>query len=411
MAMISLWLYALHVSTPTRASTARGARVTGGDQSLLRRINLGAALDRFRAGPATVAQIGDTVGVSRTSAQQIVNQLLDLRWVTSEKATQPATPQIGPTPRRYRFRAEAGFVAGIDLGRHRVRGVVADLGGEALATSAVEIAHDAAASERLAAARTVVEACCERARVRYSQVWVVAAGARGVIHGGQVVAAGGMPGWTGVDVESELRAALERPVLVGNDCNFATVGEHWRGAGTDTGNLVNIAAGQSIGAGIMINGSLLSGMGGFAGELHHLPFLRWRGAAARLKSEPAEEVDIKSVFDQARDGSSSAQRRVEDYTQVLAEGVATLAATIDPELIVVGGGLSASGETLLAPLRRHLEPLVARMPRLELSPLGPDAVTLGAVRIALNQVEILIDTAADRLDEFPKPLRRVITAA
>lgn len=403
-------MYALLVSTPNRGGEARAARVTGGDQSLLRRINLAAALDRFRSAPATVAQIGDTIGVSRTSAQQIVNQLVDLRWVTPEKATVPAAPQIGPAPRRYRFRAEAGLVAGIDLGRHRVRAAVADLRGEPLSMATVEITPDAAASERLAAARTVLEACCEKARLRYSQVWVAAAGARGVIHGGKVVAAGGMPGWTGVDLESELRTILERPVLVGNDCNIATVGEHWRGAGTDTGNLLNIAAGQSIGAGIMVDGRLLTGFGGFAGELHHLPFLRWRGAAARLKTDPDEEVDIKSVFDQARDGSEAAQQRVVDYTHVLAEGVAALVATVDPELVVIGGGLSASGDTLLEPLRRHLEPLTARMPRLELSPLGPDAVTLGAVRLALNEVDRLVELAADLLDEFPKPLRRVIAA-
>ncbi|WP_163544155.1 ROK family transcriptional regulator [Occultella kanbiaonis] len=393
--------------TRTSPSSAAG-RSTGGDQSLLRRINLSAALARFRAGPATVAQIGDTVGVSRTSAQQIVNQLLELRWIAPEKSAASATPQIGPAPRRHRFRAEAGYVAGVDLGRHRVRAVVADLGGDPLSTSTVEITPDADSVERLQAARTVLEDCCRQARIRYSQVWVVAAGARGVIHAGTVVAAGGMPGWTGIDLETELRDRLERHVVVGNDCNIATVGEHWRGAGQDAASLVNVAVGQSIGAGIMIDGRLLTGFGGFAGELHHLPFLRWRGAAARLKADPGEEVDIKSVFDDARDGSETARKRVEDYTRALAEGVAALVATIDPELVVIGGGLSASGDTLLEPLRRHLEPLTARMPRLEVSPLGPDAVTLGAVRIALNHVDTLIDAAADRLDEFPKPLRRVI---
>ncbi|WP_197522206.1 ROK family protein [Occultella aeris] len=302
-------------------------------------------------------------------------------------------------------------MAGVDLGRHRIRAVVADLGGEPLASSTVEIGPGAGPIERLQAARAVVEACCQRARLRYSQVWVVAAGARGVIHKGRVVAAGGMPNWTGLDLEHELRAVLDRPVLVGNDCNIATVGEHWRGAGTDTGSLVNVAAGQSIGAGIMIDGTLLTGFAGYASEIHHLPFLRWRGAAARLKADPSEEVDIKAVFDQARAGSTSAQERVEDYARVLAEGIATIIATVDPELVVIGGGLSASGATLLEPVRRHLTPLTARMPRLELSPLGADAVTLGAIRIALNHVDTLIDAAADRLDDFPKPLRRVIAAS
>ncbi|WP_420111091.1 ROK family protein [Pseudactinotalea sp.] len=391
-----------------RAAAAGGARQGGGDQALLRRINLGAALDRFRAGAATVAQIGDAVGVSRTAAQQIVNQLLDLRWVAEEKPAGASAPQIGPAPRRYRYRAEAGYVAGIDLGRHRIRAVISDLSGEPVASLSFEIDPEVGPQERLAAARGVLETCCQQAKVRYSQLWVVVAGARGVIHEGRIVAAGGMPGWTGLDLQSELGALVERPLLVGNDCNIATVGEHWKGAGQGVDSLVNIAVGQSIGAGIMVDGRLLTGFRGYASEIHHLPFLRWRGAAARLKERPDEEVDIKSVFDRTREGDAAAQQRVDDYTHALAEGVAALVATIDPELVVIGGGLSAGGETLLEPLRRHLEPLTARMPRLELSPLGPDAVTLGAIRIALHEVDRLIDLATDRLEEFPRPLRRVV---
>ncbi|WP_162451554.1 ROK family protein [Phytoactinopolyspora mesophila] len=352
--------------------------------------------------------MADAVGVSRTAAQQIVDELVGLRWVSEDGSAGNTPPRIGPAPRYYRFRAEAGYVAGVDIGRHRVSTKLADLSGAVVAAASRPVAIDAPVAARFDAVRDLVESCLTRARVRSSQLWTLAVGSRGVVHDGRVIYVGEFPGWSGINLVDTVSEMFDRPVVADNDCNLAAMAEHWAGAAKDVDDVVCIEVGRAIGAGVMIGGRVLHGFGGYAGELHHLPFNGWLHAAEHLDADPRHASDIKAVFDAAREGDAVAASAVDKYSRVLAEGIATICAVVDPQLVVLGGAVSESGDTLLEPVRRHLEQFTARMPRIQLSTLGADAVALGAVRAALDHVDTLVTAATDRRGDLPPPQRRVI---
>jgi predicted NBD/HSP70 family sugar kinase len=207
-------------------------------------------------------------------------------------------------------------------------------------------------------------------------------------------------------------------VLTENEVHLAVVAERWRGAAREVEDAVYVQVGVGIGAGVLIGGELYRGVGGAAGEIGYLPAdgaVRAEGgpgpfelaaggtAFARLGRDAAgkpggellrelaggspDAVDAEIVFDAARHGDPAAAAIVEKLVGRLARGIASVAVVLDPDTVIVGGGLSRAGEVLLALLERHVAALVPRPPRLVLSSLGEEAVALGAVRLAIQSVE------------------------
>lgn len=396
--------YRLRVST----STSKLPLARGGDPSTLRRINSEEALRRFRRGPATIAELATTIGVSRTAAQQIVNDLAERRWVEQEISSASTAPRLGPAPRHYRLRANAGYVAGADIGRHYVRTMLCDLSGTIVARAETVVTAEATREIRLDALRRGIDDCLDEAKVKRSKLWLISLGTRGVVNDGRVEYVGGIPGWENLDLSGAVATEFGCEVTVENDSNLAAVAEQWIGVGQQINNLLCIEVGKSIGVGLVINGQLHRGFAGYAGELHHLPFLNWRGAAAYLKGDESENVDQKVIFDAARSGDATATAAVEKYASALSKGIAMICAVIDPELIVLGGGVSASGEILRVAVESNLHELTARAPRMALSTLGSDAVPLGAIRLGLDSVEKRIVDAGNRLGYLPSPQRKSI---
>jgi predicted NBD/HSP70 family sugar kinase len=98
-------------------------------------------------------------------------------------------------------------------------------------------------------------------------------------------------------------------------------------------------------------------------------------------------VDAEVVFAAAAQGDAVAQEIVDELVGLLARGIAAVAVVVDPDAMIVGGGVSRAGAALLAPLERRVSELVPRTPRFVLSSLGEEAVAVGAVRLAIQSVE------------------------
>ncbi|MFD3678377.1 ROK family transcriptional regulator [Streptomyces sp. NPDC058613] len=368
-------------------------QLTGGDPSLLRRINSAVVLRALRAAESpTLTDLTRVTGLSRPTVEGVVEGLIATGLVVEADAEEGARRQGRPA-RRYRFRAEAGHLLGIEIGSHRVAVLLSGLDGRIIGAGTKDVAEAATADERLERVRTAVADLLRRAGVPRDSLRAVGVGSPGIVEADGTVRLGtALPGWTGLPLGERLQRSFRCPVHVENDANAAAVAEHWKGAARDTDDMVFVMAGLSPGAGSLIGGRLHRGFGGAAGEIGALHLLGREVTPEKLLSttgeplHPLDEPAVAEVFAMARRGDERAVAAVERFLQRLVHDVAALVLAMDPELVVVGGW-AAGLDGVLGPLRQELERYCLRPPRVALSLLGEAAVATGALRLALDHVE------------------------
>ncbi|WP_407555575.1 ROK family protein [Streptomyces sp. Pv4-95] len=369
-------------------------RLTGGDPSLLRRINSAVVLHALRAADSpTLTHLVQVTGLSRPTVEGVVEGLIETGLVVEAAVEEGEARRQGRPARRYRFRTEAGHLLGIEIGPHRVSALLSDLGGQVLGSAQRAVAETAPADERLERVRTVVADLLRRAGVARGSLRAVGVAGPGIVEAdGTVRLSTALPGWTGLPLGDRLRRSFRCPVLVENDANAAAVAEHWKGAATRSDDIVFVLAGLSPGAGSLIGGRLHRGFGGAAGEIGALHLLGREATPETLLSttgeplHPLDEAQVAKVFALARDGDEQARQAVDRFIQRLVHDVAALVLALDPELVVVGGW-AAGLAGVLEPLREELARYCLRPPQVALSMLGEAAVATGALRLALDHVE------------------------
>ncbi len=374
-----------------RARTG-GLRRTGGDPSRLRRLNAVMTIHALRTQPScTISDLARLTGLSRPAVEDVVNDLVDQGWAELIGTRAAA---MGRPARRYRFRAAARHVLGLDIGAHKIRGVLADLDGTVQAQATVSVQPDLSATRRLSRAGEVMARCLREVDMAPEELSAVAAATTGLVDDrGVVTLATGIADWAGVDVAEWLRGRVPCPVFVENDTKLAAVAEQWRGAARGVEDIVYVLAGLRTAASLIIGGQLHRGTSGSAGEIGLLSETRWGLAQDHLtrwsesRTGGGATDPARAAFDAARLDDPAARAAVRRYSRDLAVGVAMLVLALDPELVVIGGGYSAAGDALLEPLRRELEKRCLRAPNLVRSELGGEAPVYGAIRLALDAVE------------------------
>ncbi|WP_433326248.1 ROK family protein [Spirillospora sp. CA-294931] len=369
-------------------------------------------LSALRGAPArTLREVSEATGLSWRTTNVVAEELAGHGWLT-EVAEQRSGRRLGRPARRFRFRAEAGHVLGLDIGAHKILAVVTDLEGNPAGHHRADARPGDTAPERLDTARTAIAAALADAGLGRDDLWAAAVGTAGIITSeGRVEKSVVLPGWTGLALAEELSRGLPCPIAVENDCSLAAVAERWRGHAAATTNMIYVLSGLRLGAGLIINGGLHRGHGGAAGEIGALAEFGWSDApqrlaeAAGLPEDTPREGAAKAVFDAARTGDTASLEAVDSFSRDLARGIAAMALTVDPELVVLGGGFSRAHDLLLPRLDEHLAELCVRAPRLEASDLGDQAVALGAVRVALDAIEHHMTTLETSTPLLPEPLR------
>ncbi|MER7817310.1 ROK family transcriptional regulator [Streptomyces sp. NPDC096153] len=369
-------------------------RLTGGDPSLLRRINSAVVLHALRGSDSpTLSDLTRITGLSRPTVEGVLEGLVTSGLVMETGPEEGEARRQGRPARRFRFRAEAGHLLGVEIGPHRIAALLSGLDGRIIGAGSREVSERACADDRLERVRTVVADVLRRTGVARSSLRAVGVGTPGIVEADGTVRLGtALPGWTGLALGERLRRSFRCPVLVENDANAAAVAEHWKGAGTDSDDIVFVLAGLSPGAGSLIGGRLHRGYGGAAGEIGALHLLGRDVTPETLLSttgeplHPLDEQAVAKVFAEAREGDERALAAVDRFIQRLVHDVAALVLALDPELVVVGGW-AAGLDGVLAPLRDELSRYCLRPPRVALSLLGEAAVATGALRLALDHVE------------------------
>ena len=213
-------------------------------------------------------------------------------------------------------------------------------------------------------------------------------------------------GWGVFNIADELCRLTGFPVKAGNDANVAALGEYWKGGGQGCDNMVFATLGTGVGGGIVIEGKLLHGTHGSGAEIGHMVLNRNETATCgcgkhgcveqycsatgivRLANlHGMQNVSCKDIFDAGKAGDETALAVLDEYYEYLGEFLGSLCSVIDPEIVVLGGGVSKAGSVLLEGVEPRFHKYVfhaASNVKFALASLGNDAGAYGAFKLALD---------------------------
>jgi predicted NBD/HSP70 family sugar kinase len=374
-----------------------------GTPSLLRAINERTVLDLIhRQGPISRAQAARVSGLSKPTVSLALTGLLDAHLV---REVGRARGERGPSALLYELNPGAGWVVGIDVGRKWVRAAIADIAGTIVARRD-ERAKVSSAKTLIGQIGGIARRLAGEAGVRWEQVTHAVLGSPGVFDPahGYVAMAPNLPGWGRHGLVEAVRDELGTNVNFENDVNLAALAEREHGHGRNVDNFVFLSVGTGIGMALVIDGRLHRGAHGAAGEVAYMPLgmgdphdpANRRRGAFEESAAAAGVIRIargfgmrppltpERIFMAARRGHVVAKRVVEAEAARLALAIATVTPVLDPELVILGGGIGRNGDLLLEPIERELRQLLPFRPKVAISALGEDAVLRGAVTTALD---------------------------
>ena len=366
---------------------------------------------RERARPSQ-ADIARATGLSRTTVHSLVAEL-KAEGLISELDDADAARSSGRPGVRLALRDAARLVIGIDFGHSHVQVAIADLARNILAERRCELDVNHRAYEALDTSVGLATEALAEARVDRSAVVGVGIGIPGPVdrERGTAGSATILPGWVGLRIADAMEERLGGlPVEIENDANLGALAEMTWGAGRGCSNFAYIKAATGIGAGLVIDGRLLHGVAGTAGEIGHttldeagaLCYCGNRGCLETVASGPAiirlvsngaaVAPTLAQVIERAAAGDLRCRRAIADAGREMGVAVAGLCNLINPERVILGGVLSRAGDLLLGPLRASLErhAVQAAAERVEVvaAEFVERAELLGAVALALRETSV-----------------------
>jgi glucokinase len=308
------------------------------------------------------------------------------------------------------------FYLGIDLGGTNIKsGVVDDLG-QSMSSVSVETHAERGPEAGLAALAEAGRLAVQASGLSLQEIAAVGLGSPGTmdLSAGMLLDPPNLPGWQNLPIRKLLAERLRKPTVLQNDASAAAFGEYWVGAGRDTRSLVLFTLGTGIGGGIVQGGRLIEGEHSHGAECGHIVIqmdggrlcscgasghLEGYASATSLVKRAREELEencesvlrevelsSKTIADAAMAGDPLAKRLMSDTARYLAVGAVSLMHTIDPEIVLFGGGMIAAGDWFLAEIQRYVRslafPIPAARTRIAFAELGSDAGYIGAAGCA-----------------------------
>ena len=421
---------------------------------LMRRANRQALLQHALGAEAfTAADAMAATGLTRATVLGVCAELEQAGWLEEAPAERGGAVPRGRPARRFSLRARAGILLAVDAGQHTLAARAADLRGRELAAERLVLedaplvgddleAGAAAAERRLEALRALLDRVSARAGARGPVDAAGSGGSHGTVDAVDARTAAGAADGRGtagaprlltvvgvpapVDAEGRspsgdagywpamnpgLVDALDGPVLVENDANLAALAEraHLALSGADADHLAALLMGERFGAGLVVDGRLLRGADGGAGEMRFLDAVlgdrrgadgvaalarRWALEAleagetsAALSALPPAELGAKHVFAAARDGDALARAVLERIGDRLARIAMILSSLIAVDTVVVAGAIAEAIDPVLEHAREALPRIgTPPLPQLRASSLGRDVVVRGALELALTRL-------------------------
>ena len=310
----------------------------------------------------------------------------------------------------------ASHVFGVDVGGTTIKLGLFDSNGNVIDKWEIPTRTEDGGKNILADIADAVHAKMAEKGLTKEDIAGVGVGVPGPVDGKGIVHKAVNLGWGMFNLKEELQKLLDgMHVEGGNDANVAALGEMWKGGGQGHKNLVAVTLGTGVGGGIICNGQMVTGANGAGGEIghihvedneteecgcHNIGCLEQYASAtgiARLARKRLEEdtedsvlrgreISAKSVFDAVKFGDKVAIQIAERFGEYLGKGLAAIAGVVNPEIFVIGGGVSKAGEVLFEYIKPYYMQYAFRGCRdaeFALATLGNDAGIFGAAKLIL----------------------------
>lgn len=276
------------------------------------------------------------------------------------------------------------YAFGVDIGGTTVKIGLFNSKGDLLDKWEITTRKENEGQQILPDVASFIQAKIAEKKVTLEDVAGIGVGAPGPVDGDGNVELAVNLGWKNLNIPKVLGELIHVPVKAGNDANVAALGEMWQGGGKGHKNLVAVTLGTGVGGGIIINGEILSGATGSAGEIGHLhiedneeikcncgragcleQYTSATGIARLAKSFLEKDtrdsvlrtgnISAKSVFDAAKNKDAVAIDILDKFGFYLGKGLASVAVVVDPEVFVMGGGVSKAGDILFDFIKPYYE--------------------------------------------------------
>ncbi|TDW77446.1 ROK family transcriptional regulator [Kribbella pratensis] len=371
---------------------------------LIREINEKVLLDHIRrSGPISRTELAGLTGLSKPTVSAALSSLerTGLVHVTGQRTGVP-----GPAASLYEVRPDAGYVLGLDVGREFLRGAISDLAGTVRARLSVRTkAGDAMA--RIQELADLTATLATETGIDVTQLTQTVLGSPGVYDPrlDALTLTGRLSGWDSPATLAALRDRFGTSLMIENDVDAAAIAERVHGHGRNVDSFAFVSVGTGIGMGLVLDGKLRHGSHGVAGEIGYLPFTEGSGsdqrdarkrggfdasASAAAVVRAARRAGVRGastaekVFAAAARGDAVAAAVVAEEALLVAKAVCTVITVVDPELVVLGGGIGQAPGFLEA-VSQQLHRLAPVMPDVKASVLGRESVVAGCLAAGLDR--------------------------
>lgn len=393
-----------------------------GDQTLVREINLSIILNCLReTSPLSRAQLAEITGLNKTTVSSLVSELIARQFVReigfdSSGGGRPAVLlELNPG---------AGCIIGMEIGVDFILAILTDFKAQILWRHKEDTDQAEGQEFTLARAFDIVRQALGVGESTHSSVLGIGVGVPGLvdISSGTLLFAPNLK-WHDVPLHKVFSQEFDVPIFVDNEANLAALGERYFGAAQGSKDFVYLSIGVGLGGGIVLDGQLYRGIGGYAGEIGHTTIMSDgercncgnRGCWETLVSQTAvvnrvrkalvtgnaslvsqlvkgrlERISIPIIVEAAELGDKVARQALEDTGAYLGIGIANLINAFNPELIIFGGIVSLASSYLLPAIEKVLKERSLiwprRMARVMASSHGPEACVMGGVALVLHDI-------------------------
>jgi predicted NBD/HSP70 family sugar kinase len=386
---------------------------------MLRQISVRAAMEiLLHEGSTSRADLAKKTGLSKQTMSEVIRTLEESGWV---RAKGVVSGKVGRSAVTYEVVPDAGCVIGIDLGANTIRIAIVDIIGNIV--EEIETGCDGRAGEDLLQhVSNLVDSRLKKAKIPHSKILLAAVATPGVIdpETGTLSLAPNMSEIASMDVVKKLQEVLRCDVVIENDVNAAVIGESWKGSGVGLDSVALISLGTGIGLGTLVNGKLMRGAKGAAGEISYLPFgadpyhadslergalecaISARGIVERYGDSTAS-LTARDILVRAEQGEPRALATVRETARLGALLIISVDAILDPQKVILGGNVGRH-PLMVQFIQEALPACTRRTIVVQASQLASRSTLMGAVAIALNQVHNALFSPQDLPSEMRLPI-------
>lgn len=370
-------------------------------------------------GPISRADLAKTTGLSKQTTSEVID---GFEQQGIARAIGRTSGNIGRSAVLYELSPEAGYVLGVDVGATNLRIVIADISSKVLCET-VEPTHAQGGIRVLDQIARLAIQLARNISSHPRRIRSIVVATPGVVNprSGAIELAPNISGLNHLDVVGILSEKLGSPVRIENDVNLALLGEIWHGCAQGVANVALLTLGSGVGLGLSVDGHLVRGSNGAAGEIGYLP-VAWdsRGLEVRepgcleeavasggilrryKEAGGAAVADVQALFERMGRGDEIATAIINQTARLVALTVAVIIATVDPQMLILGGSIGGSPGFALR-VAEQLSRLSSRSVELRSSTLSNRATITGALAVALSRLHEDLFGIADLRGAMPLP--------